>query len=193
MARWFLSVAVVIALLPVAALAIPNPLRALLPDMFGLACDSHRLCVDAIERREEAAALALPALAQVEKALGPFESRPAMIFCSSEECFAKFGRRRSTAVAFGGRAVLIGPRGWAGHFVRHELIHIAQYQRLGLITIWRAPKWLTEGMAYSLSEDPRRPLPGDLEALRVEFEQRLGGERNACLWGRVQALLKAQR
>lgn len=124
-----------------------------------------------------AQALVLPALLDVTEKLGQLDSRPTIIFCSTEKCFNIFGQRRSTSVAFGDRAVLIGPRGWVNHYLRHELIHVAQYQKLGLLRAWRAPQWLMEGMVYSLSDDPRRPLPGELEALRVEYERRLGGEK----------------
>ena len=180
-----------IALIPVAALAIPNPLRALAPGMFGLICDSNRLCVEEAPRLSEARELALSGLADVAEKLGEFESRPTMIFCSSQACFDAFGKRRSTAVAFGSQAVLIGPRGWAKHYIRHELVHVAQYQRLGLIRAWRAPKWLIEGMAYSLSEDPRRPLPGELEALREEFDGWLGGDKGPALWRKAQGIVDA--
>jgi hypothetical protein len=176
-----------IALVSGSAMAIPNPLRALAPSVFGLTCDAHRLCIDDVRRLPHARELALSAMADVRDKLGEFESHPKMIFCSSEECFGLFGKRRSTAAAFGSQAVLIGPRGWEMHFVRHELIHVAQYQRLGLVRAWRAPKWLIEGMAYSLSEDPRRPLPGDLEALRAQFERSFGDERGAALWDKLQA------
>jgi hypothetical protein len=43
-------------------------------------------------------------------------------------------------------------------------------------------------MAYSLSEDPRRPLPARLEAWRAQYERRLGAEEGAALWARVEAL-----
>jgi len=37
--------------------------------------------------------------------------------------------------------------------------------------MWLAkPVWFREGMAYSLSRDPRRPLPPPLEGYRQEFE-----------------------
>jgi len=43
-------------------------------------------------------------------------------------------------------------------------------------------------MAYSLSEGPRRPLPAELETRRTQYESKLGGERAAALWARVEAL-----
>jgi hypothetical protein len=176
-----------VALVPVATLAIPNPLRALAPGLFGFVCE-ERVCVDDARRLAEAQELVRSARADVVRKLGAPSALPLALFCSSAECFGTFGRRRSIAETFGGQAILIGPRGWAAYFVRHELIHVAQYEKLGLIRAWRGPKWITEGMAYSLSEDPRRKLPADLEAWRAQYERRLGGERGAALWAKVQAL-----
>jgi hypothetical protein len=187
MKRALVIVSIVALLLPVAALAIPNPLRAFFPQMFGLICDANRLCVDDARHFTSARALSLPALTEVTARLGQYESQPTMIFCMSEECYNVFGRRRSSSVAFGGTAVVIGPRGWASHYIQHELIHIAQAQRLGVLRAWRAPEWLTEGMAYSLSGDPRRPLPGELEALRAEFERWYRGELGEALWAKTYA------
>lgn len=178
---------IAVALVPVATLAIPNPLRALAPGLFGLVCED-RVCVDDARRLAEAQALLQRARADVTRTLGAPHVQPLALFCSSEECFRTFGKRRSIAATFGGQAILIGPRGWAAHFVRHELIHVAQYERLGVIRAWRGPRWINEGMAYSLSEDPRRPLPAELEAWRTEYEGRLGAERGEALWDRVEAL-----
>lgn len=186
--RLRVGILILASLLPVVALAIPNPLRALVPTLYGLTCDTDRMCVD--DQRHLAAArdLALPALAAVTQKLGPFERQPRMIFCKSQECFDVFGHRRSTSATFGDKAILIGPRGWALHYVEHELIHIAQYQNLGLMRAWRAPKWLSEGMAYSLSGDPRRPLPEELEPWRAAFEHWYGGERGEALWARAREI-----
>jgi hypothetical protein len=91
-----------VALVPVATLAIPNPLRALAPGLFGFVCE-ERVCVDDARRLAEA----------------------------------------------------------------QELVRAAR---------------------ASLSEDPRRKLPADLEAWKAQYERRLGGERGAALWAKVQAL-----
>jgi hypothetical protein len=185
--RVLLIGAIAVALGAVATFAIPSPLRALAPGLFGLVCE-NRVCVDDARRLAEAQALLQRARADVTPKLGAPHALPLALFCSSEECFRTFGKRRSTAETFGGKTILIGPRGWAAHFVRHELIHVAQYEKLGFIRAWRGPRWINEGMAYSLSEDPRRPLPAPLEAWRAQYERRLGGERDAALWAKVEAL-----
>jgi hypothetical protein len=185
--RVLLIGAIAVALGAVATFAIPSPLRALAPGLFGLVCE-NRVCVDDARRLAEAQALLQRARADVTPKLGAPHALPLALFCSSEECFRIFGKRRSTAETFGGKTILIGPRGWAAHFVRHELIHVAQYEKLGFIRAWRGPRWINEGMAYSLSEDPRRPLPAPLEAWRAQYERRLGGEPDAALWAKVEAL-----
>lgn len=178
---------IAVSLIPVATVATPSPLRAFAPGLFGLVCED-RVCVDDARRLAEAQELVRSARADVTQKLGAPHTLPLALFCSSEACFGTFGRRRSTAVTFGGKAILIGPRGWAAHFVRHELIHVAQYEKLGTLRAWRGTKWINEGMAYSLSEDPRRPLPAELEAWRTQYEGSLGGERGEALWARVEAL-----
>ena len=185
--RLLLIGALAVALVAVATLAIPSPLRALAPGLFGLVCEG-RVCVDDARRLGEAQQLLQQARADVTQMLGAPHALPLALFCSSEECFRAFGKRRSIAETFGGQAILIGPRGWAAHFVRHELIHVAQYEKLGFLRAWRGPRWINEGMAYSLSEDPRRPLPTELEGWRTRYERRFGGERGAALWARVEAL-----
>lgn len=153
MKRLLAIASILVLLLPVADLAIPNPLRSFVPELYGLTCDSARLCVEDREQFTAALALVEPAVADIREKLGAFD-RPTLVFCRSQDCYDLFGRRSATSVSFGDKAVLIGPRGWSPHYVRHELIHIVQFQRLGLIRMWRAPAWLREGMAYSLSGDP---------------------------------------
>ena len=187
-ARRLLLVGLISVVLAAAAtLAIPNPLRALAPGLFGFVCE-ERVCVDDPRRLADAQNLVRSARADVTRKLGAPQSLPLALFCSSEQCFGTFGKRRSRAETFGGEVILIGPRGWAAHFVRHELIHVAQYEKLSFMRAWRGPRWINEGMAYSLSEDPRHPLPAELEAWRTRYEGALGGEEGKALWDRVEAL-----
>jgi hypothetical protein len=59
--------------------------------------------------------------------------------------------------------VVVPALAWA---VRHELIHYEQFKHLGPIRVLRSPSWLVEGMAYGLSEDPRKPLAEPFESWR---------------------------
>jgi hypothetical protein len=92
-------------------------------------------------------------------------------FCSSEGCAKSFGIKGNAAHHVGTFGIVIGPKGWHAHFVRHELIHHLQMENLGsLHALMFTPTWFIEGMAYSLSEDPRRPLAQPFEEWRKQFE-----------------------
>ena len=68
------------------------------------------------------------------------------------------------------------------------MIHHVQAERLGIFTQWRSPAWFKEGMAYSLSQDPRSHLAKPLQQYRSDFEkwyQSVGKER---LWEEAQKL-----
>jgi hypothetical protein len=68
------------------------------------------------------------------------------------------------------------------------MIHRLQIQRLGIFAMWRAPQWFVEGMAYSLSEDPRPLLAEAFQQYRSQFEawyRQVGEER---LWVEVRKL-----
>lgn len=55
--------------------------------------------------------------------------------------------------------------------MKHKLIHYWQIENLGIINIYFYPQWLREGMAYSLSGDPRKPLDEPWETYREEFDK----------------------
>lgn len=83
---------------------------------------------------------------------------------------------------------MYAPRAWQGHFVRHELIHVLQAQRLGLARRLLLPTWFVEGMAYALSEDPRHPLAEPWEAHRTRFNTWFQGIKADRLWQAARTL-----
>ena len=108
----------------------------------------------------------------VTSKVGDIEHPPRTIFCSTMECTKAFGFTSNGAYTVGTFGVAISYRGWKPYFVRHELIHHLQNERLGTLNAWLLkPKWFTEGMAYSMSEDPRNPLPQPLQGWRDSFER----------------------
>lgn len=120
---------------------------------------------------------------QLEASFGPLEFRPHAVFCSTQACALKLGFKGQNAYNVGRYAIVIGDRGWRPFFVRHELIHQVQNQRLGSLRMWLLkPVWFREGMAYSLSGDPRRRLPAPLEGYRAEFEAWYQQVGPAKLW-----------
>jgi len=173
---------------PVAAWAFVKPVRVLAPQLEGLECEG-KICVDDPARREQARALYGDAVKFVGTQVGEMETTPRAIFCSTRACSARFGLGRRNAYNVGLAALVIGDRSWYPFFVRHELIHHLQNERLGSLrnSLFK-PIWFREGMAYSLSRDPRRPLVDPLEGYRSEFEawyQRVGPER---LWSEAERL-----
>ena len=76
----------------------------------------------------------------------------------------------------------MAPRGWKNYYLRHEMIHHLQAERMGVLDQWLSPEWFKEGMAYSLGQDPRPRLSEPWQQYRSDFEtwyQTVGKER---LW-----------
>ena len=148
-----------------------RPARVLDPERYGLICTAQLVCIDDLSRLNEAVALRQEAAAFVTRTLGPFRTQPRVLFCATEACYAQFADVRTRGINFGTRGAVIGPRGWRDYIVRHELIHHLQNERFGELRTATLPGWYVEGMAYSLSADPRRPLPGDdIERWRAQYE-----------------------
>jgi hypothetical protein len=174
--------------LPLAAWAFVKPVRVIAPQLEGLECEGL-VCVDDPARRAEATTLYRGAVRFVQTSVGAMQTEPRAIFCSTRACSEKFGLGRRNAYNVGTGALVIGDRGWYPFFVRHELIHHLQNEHLGSLRTWLfKPVWFREGMAYSLSKDPRRPLPEPLEGYRSQFEAWYRPIGLAQLWGEAEKL-----
>ena len=68
------------------------------------------------------------------------------------------------------------------------MIHHLQAERLGVLKQWRSPNWFKEGMAYSLSQDPRSDISELFQKYSLEFEKwyRSVGKEN--LWKEARKL-----
>jgi len=125
----------------------------------------------------------------VGSTVGEIKRQPLVIFCATEACYQSFGSGRSTANAIATFGIVISPRGWKSHYVRHEIIHHLQRERLGTLKSWLiTPSWFTEGMAYSLSKDPRANLAEPFQQYRSQFEtwyEKIGKDR---LWAEASSL-----
>jgi len=183
------KIALVLALLaPAAAWALVKPVRVLAPGLEGLACDG-RVCVDDPSRRGEAESLYRDAFEYVQKSVGAIQTEPRAVFCSTPACSEKFGMGRRRAYNVGTYAIVVGDRGWRPYFVRHELIHHLQSERLGsLQNRFFKPEWFREGMAYSLSGDPRDPLTEPLQGYRSRFDAWFRRVGPAGLWSEAGKL-----
>ena len=152
--RLILLIAVLI--LPLASWTFFKPIRVLAPELNGVTCITNNICVENLSKKEDAKLLYEKSLNFINNYIGKIENNPRVIFCSSISCFKSFGfhfpAKAKTVGYFG---IVIGPKGWLEIFMRHEMIHYLQVEQLGLYSYVRAPQWFKEGMAYSLSKDPR--------------------------------------
>ena len=155
---------------PFATWTFVKPVRLLAPSLAGVSCITDAICTDAPSREREIRELYEEAFRFVETKIGPIQTRPHVVFCESEACARSFGLGRPTANTFGPLGTVYGPRAWKPYYVRHELIHRLQDEHLGIYRIHRSPEWFIEGMAYTLSEDPRTSLAQPFEQYRSQFE-----------------------
>ena len=161
----------VVAFFVVAVFIMYKPSRILIPEINGLECVTQAICIDDITRLEAAEALVSASVFDVENSLGPLKSYPKFVLCSTQACYEKFGFRRAAAHAIGASGIVIGPHGWMPHYVKHEIIHHWQAENIGVIKMHFVDEWLIEGMAYGLSDDPRRELAPPWQAHREKFIQ----------------------
>lgn len=127
--------------------------------------------MDSWSRLGEAESLVSAGLANLEVKLSPLDFRPMVIFCTTQECFEGFGFDRASAQTLGTSATVIGPKGWAPHHLKHELIHQWQAAEVGSLKMLMLPEWFREGMAYALSDDPRNTLSEPWQSYRERFER----------------------
>ncbi|MGO9404246.1 MAG: hypothetical protein ACLPVW_12340 [Terriglobales bacterium] len=155
----------------ISVLCFGKSLRVIVPQTVGgVQCYDDGLCIDSKERLAEARALYSAAAARVTQQVGAFHSQPKIVFCSSAECLDGFGLGSRAAFSVGNFGVAVAPRGWKEFYIAHELIHVRQAEEFGNIAMLYKPKWMIEGMAYSLSGDPRHPLTEPFESWRARFE-----------------------
>jgi hypothetical protein len=164
------SILSILIVASIGAWFIVKPVRALFPTWVGMVCPNDQICLDKAPRSAEAQALYDEAITFVSNGIGTLQGSPKVVFCSTDTCAENLGLGKRSAVTIGSWVTVIGPRAWKPYYVRHELIHVLQSQRLGELSLMRKPQWFKEGMAYSLSEDPRRPLAEPFESERAQFE-----------------------
>ena len=178
----------VLLISPFVIWAFYKPARVIFPDFInGLVCEEN-LCVENVSKRSIASVLYKYSIKSVSEKTGQFHSKPTAIFCLTEKCFNAFGFKRASAATVGYFAIIISPRGWKPYYIRHELLHYRQAEELGLFVQWRAPKWFTEGMAYSLSEDPRKKLAEPFQSYLRQFNAWYRNVNKDSLWKLAKVL-----
>ena len=166
-----------------------KPIRALAPEWAGVTCYSGDVCTDDPSRVTEAVSLKVDAISFVKAWAGPFEAEPKMIFCTTESCEKNFGFKGNAAYNVGTNALVVASRGWKPFYVRHELIHCVQVERIGgFRMLLHTPTWLIEGMAYSASQDPRSPLPEPWETHRKRYDEWAKNIPADALWSHAASL-----
>lgn len=179
--------------LPALAWAYVKPVRVVAPQLAGLTCD-EQVCVDDVARLDEAKALYANAIRFVQTKVGAIRSVPRAMFCADLPCSRHFGLHEGAyagagAYNVGTLGVVISHRGWHPYFVRHELIHHVQNERLGSLNAWFfKPDWFKEGMAYTASQDPRLPFSGVLNSYTARYSLWAEGRSMAEIWSAAEAL-----
>jgi len=166
--KWFVAV---LLLLPVSAFALYKPIRVLIPEVFGVTCHERNVCVEDASQLDAAVALLDASKRELGTQWGLSIGEPKIVFCSTEKCRQAFGLSRRAGLTLATFGILIAPRGWERHYVAHELIHYWQAENFGLLTGLLGEQWLVEGMAYSLSNDPREKLHEPFESYRQKFNE----------------------
>jgi hypothetical protein len=146
-----------------------KPSRVLIPEINDVVCATGSICMDDLSRLREAETLLADAVLDVERKLGKLENFPKAIFCATQACYEKFGFRDSSASAVGKTAIVVGPRGWKPYYIKHELVHYWQAEKIGVIRMLFVDEWFKEGMAYFLSDDPRAVLQEPWQTYRQQF------------------------
>ncbi|WP_322071680.1 hypothetical protein [Paraburkholderia bannensis] len=172
-----------LAAVPVAAFALVKPLRVVAPTLVpGIICIKDTLCTDDAAHFDAARTLYREGYAMARNAVGPFRDAPRVVFCSTAACAQAFGIGAQAAQTVGDFGVIVSPRGWKPFYLAHELIHYRQAEVLGNLAVATRPKWLIEGMAYSLSGDPRHPLTEPFEQWRAQFDAWHAGIGAQNIW-----------
>lgn len=180
---------IVLLLSPAATWALYKPMRVLAPQLVaGVSCVTETICIDDTTRYGEAERLYNDALHFVDSSVSSIEKSPRVVFCSTEACFQSFGFSKPSASTVGVSGIIISPRGWTQYYLRHEMIHHIQAERLGLYKQWRSPGWFKEGMAYFLSEDPRTNLAEPFQQYRARFEEWYRSVGKERLWEEAKNL-----
>lgn len=164
--RW--SVAILF-LLPISAFAFYKPVRVLIPEAFGVSCNEHNVCVEDSSQLEAAVSLLNDSKSYLETQWGLSIGETRIIFCSTKKCQSAFGLSQKAGFTFGAFGIAIAPRGWKQYYVAHELIHHWQADNFGNMALLNGESWFIEGMAYSLSNDPRKELHEPFESYRQRF------------------------
>lgn len=93
--------------LVLASCAIDKPFRVVAPEIFCLTCVTNDICLKDSATIDEASQLRTDALSFITENVGLIEQAPRVLFCHSEDCFARFGNPAVAALYIWGLNNLI--------------------------------------------------------------------------------------
>jgi hypothetical protein len=173
---------------PAASWFLVKPMRVIAPALSAVVCPTAQIWIDDEARTGQASELYVEATAFVSNRVLPLQHPPRVIFCATQSCANAFGLGSRSAVTIGTVGTVIGPSAWKSHYVRHELIHQLQAQKLGVVQLLLKPAWFVEGMAYDLSQDPRPVLAQPWQDYRAIFREWYGNVLKAGIWESAERL-----
>ena len=112
------------------------------------------------ESRDTAKATIEEARARVRAFYDSLEAHPRVLLCQTDDCYRPLGGS-SRGITLLDQALILSPRGIDTVIATHELAHAELHRRIGLMaTLSRSvPQWFDEGLAVSVSDDPRYLAP----------------------------------
>jgi hypothetical protein len=150
------------------AYALARPARVL-QFAGGFSCRSDLVCAEGPSRLAEASDLYDGAVGFLASSVTPLQGKPLVVFCSTPSCYSFTGESGSAAKTVGKFIIVVSPRGWKPYILRHEMIHRLQADKLSVFEMFGKPEWYIEGMAYTLSQDPREQLIEPFQSDRARF------------------------
>jgi len=149
-----------------------KPLHAIAPKIYGMNKIGPTIYIYDIDKRKDALIQYNDSIKELSSIGFKYENYPKIIYCYDQISYERFGFKQSAARSIEGIAIILGPRGITEtYFLKHELIHYWQEKNLGIFYNLNYPKWVIEGMAYSISNDLRHPLEEPWEGYRKKFEE----------------------
>ncbi len=145
--------------------AVPMPLRAFTPGLFGLPQVAPNLHIDVPAEAPRVRAMIAAAEARTSAVFGPLRADPAWVVCTAQACADRLGLRPN-GMTYAAHVIVIGPGGLSEMVFTHERVHAELHRSLSPRDLLgpRFPAWFDEGLAAHVSGDSRLFRPADPRA-----------------------------
>jgi len=131
--RIYLLVLLLIISIPTAAFSFYKPSRVVIPEVFGMHCLNGSICVEDPATIDFASDLVLNSVDNLQENHSLDMDLPRIVFCSTDKCKDRFGLGRRTAITVGTFGIVMSPRGWKPHYVKHELYTAGRPAHLAIL------------------------------------------------------------